>query len=50
VVYDAGVRLEVRLNVTISVRLDAKTERLLARLARTTGKTKSAIVRNSKIR
>jgi len=33
--------------MTISIRLDAKTERVLVRLARATRKTKSAVVRDA---
>lgn len=33
--------------MTISVRLDAKTERLLSRLARVTGRTRSAVIRDA---
>ncbi len=33
--------------MTISVRLDAKTERMLARLARVTGRTRSAVIRDA---
>lgn len=33
--------------MTISIRLDAKTERVLVRVARATGRTKSAVVRDA---